>query len=244
MPSFFSVLAKLADGPADAAGAGTRGVGVTGKARSVAPGVFEPPHKAPLMMSGATNPDDVEPGWTVRLVEEGPKHQRYAPLQESDRPPDPAAPQPLTATPAAKPLPVAPPAPDPTAAKPLQKAGAFAARLFKLADLLPGGRADDRPDSDFDAAQIRAGIKHESEHTKRKAVAREIAKDHLAEDPRYYAHLKRVEKDAALLLPPLPAPTPPIKLPSSLAAMMAAAAMDGARTKEEAIAAALAGRPQ
>jgi len=46
--------------------------------------------------------------------------------------------------------------------------------------------------------QVRAGIKVEYEHTKDKATAREIALDHLKEDPKYYVpHLKDMEKKFA-----------------------------------------------
>jgi len=38
------------------------------------------------------------------------------------------------------------------------------------------------------------GIKVEMEHTKDRAIAREIALDHLTEDPKYYSKLKKVEK--------------------------------------------------
>jgi hypothetical protein len=71
--------------------------------------------------------------------------------------------------------------------------------MGKSADELPGGRADDRPDSGFDRDQLRQGVKHEREHTKRKAITKEIAKDHLAEDPKYYTHLNKAEKMATPL---------------------------------------------
>ena len=38
------------------------------------------------------------------------------------------------------------------------------------------------------------GIKVEFEHTSDRAVAKEIALDHLAEDPEYYDKLEKVEK--------------------------------------------------
>lgn len=40
---------------------------------------------------------------------------------------------------------------------------------------------------------LAAGIKVELEHTTDKGVAKEIALDHLAEDPKYYEKLKKVE---------------------------------------------------
>ena len=42
--------------------------------------------------------------------------------------------------------------------------------------------------------QLQAGIKVEKEHTTKENVAREIALDHLNEDPKYYIKLKKVEK--------------------------------------------------
>lgn len=54
-------------------------------------------------------------------------------------------------------------------------------------DLMPGGKGDDRPDTDFDADQLAAGIKREmEEHGLDEARAKEVAKDHLTEDPKYY----------------------------------------------------------
>lgn len=63
----------------------------------------------------------------------------------------------------------------------------------KHAEAIPGGRAAGRPDSDFDPKQLVAGIKVEMEHTKSLNVAKEIAKDHLAESPSYYKALKVME---------------------------------------------------
>jgi len=46
--------------------------------------------------------------------------------------------------------------------------------------------------------QLNKGIKVEMEHTKDRKVAKEIAMDHLFEDPRYYDKLKKIEnKEAA-----------------------------------------------
>lgn len=41
--------------------------------------------------------------------------------------------------------------------------------------------------------QLQHGIKVESEHTSDKTTAREIALDHLAEDPDYYTKLKKAK---------------------------------------------------
>lgn len=56
---------------------------------------------------------------------------------------------------------------------------------------LPGGHADKHRVSSFDPLQLRKGIKVEMEHTNDSSIAREIAMDHLVEDPRYYDKLTR-----------------------------------------------------
>ena len=61
-------------------------------------------------------------------------------------------------------------------------------------DQLKGGLADKSKSSDFDKKQLEIGTKHEMEHTKDKAIAREIAMDHLKEDANYYTKLKGMEK--------------------------------------------------
>lgn len=43
--------------------------------------------------------------------------------------------------------------------------------------------------------QLRKGIDVEMEHTNDEKMAREIATDHLWEDPEYYDKLEKVEKD-------------------------------------------------
>lgn len=58
--------------------------------------------------------------------------------------------------------------------------------MAKLKDKLPGGLADNIPDSEFDSKQLEKGIEIEMEHVKDKELAKEIAKDHLAEIPNYY----------------------------------------------------------
>lgn len=62
-----------------------------------------------------------------------------------------------------------------------------------LEDMLPGGEGDNKPDSDFDAEQLKIGIEHEMEHTNDPLKAKEIAKDHLVEDPDYYKKLKKID---------------------------------------------------
>jgi len=69
----------------------------------------------------------------------------------------------------------------------------------RKAEKVVGGLGDNKPDSDFDPDQLAAGIKIEREHTKDEKIAREIAKDHLTEDPKYYIKLKTIEKSLAML---------------------------------------------
>ena len=61
-------------------------------------------------------------------------------------------------------------------------------------DKLKGGLADKKKQSDFDPKMLEMGIRVEMEHTKDKALAREIAMDHLTEDSQYYVKLKDIEK--------------------------------------------------
>ena len=51
-------------------------------------------------------------------------------------------------------------------------------------DKIHGGKGDKAKPSDFDPDQLKMGIKVEMEHTKDRKLAREIALDHLSEDPR------------------------------------------------------------
>jgi hypothetical protein len=55
------------------------------------------------------------------------------------------------------------------------------------------GKHDYSPNSSFDPKQLKMGIKIEKEHTTNTLVAELIAKDHLAEDPKYYTKLKKME---------------------------------------------------
>lgn len=61
------------------------------------------------------------------------------------------------------------------------------------AEVLEGGRGDGRPDGDFDAEDLAEGVRVEGEHTDDPAAAKEIAKDHLTEDPDYYRKLRSIE---------------------------------------------------
>ena len=71
-----------------------------------------------------------------------------------------------------------------------------AARALQ-ADKLPGGLADEKTPEDFDAKQLAKGLKVEMEHTDDRAVAREVAMDHLTEDSKYYDKLETIEKHGA-----------------------------------------------
>lgn len=63
-------------------------------------------------------------------------------------------------------------------------------------DLLPGGKADNVPDREFSPKELAIGAADEHEHTDNDQVAREIAKDHLQEDPQYYEKEKLNQKEA------------------------------------------------
>lgn len=67
-------------------------------------------------------------------------------------------------------------------------------KVAKKKEVLPGGKGDKKPDSAFKKESLKKGMKVESEHTKNKKVQKEIAKDHLTEDPKYYEKLEKVEK--------------------------------------------------
>lgn len=61
------------------------------------------------------------------------------------------------------------------------------------ADLIPGGKADDKPNSDFSPKQLAMGQKVEMEHTNNPTIAKEIATDHLEEFGNYYTALDEME---------------------------------------------------
>ena len=61
---------------------------------------------------------------------------------------------------------------------------------------IPGGLASEKSPVDFDRKQLADGTAVELEHTSDRAIAREIAMDHLTEDPDYYRKLKKIEKSA------------------------------------------------
>ncbi len=60
------------------------------------------------------------------------------------------------------------------------------------------GRHTDVPDDKFNAEQLRMGIDVEKEHTDCPHMAKEIAKDHLAEIPDYYTRLIAMEEAAGV----------------------------------------------
>lgn len=68
-------------------------------------------------------------------------------------------------------------------------------RSFKLLGTLLKkiGKHQTSPDSDFDADQLAMGVKVEMEHTDHSAIAKLIAKDHLAEIKDYYTRLGTME---------------------------------------------------
>ena len=72
--------------------------------------------------------------------------------------------------------------------------------LVIKADKIPGGLADKKKPSDFDPKKLAAGIKVEMEHTSDRAIATEIAMDHLTEDNDYYEKLATIEKAEPTLI--------------------------------------------
>lgn len=72
-----------------------------------------------------------------------------------------------------------------------------ASKQAQRKDKIPGGLADQETDEDkFNPSQLQMGIEAEMEHTDDKDIAKEIAMDHLMEDPRYYTKLKKIEANA------------------------------------------------
>lgn len=77
---------------------------------------------------------------------------------------------------------------------------------MKEVELLQGGRADNMSLQQIAekhgvplaqiVRQLQMGMRVEMEHTSDKRIAREIAKDHLAEFPDYYTRLQAMEKEA------------------------------------------------
>lgn len=69
--------------------------------------------------------------------------------------------------------------------------------MCKIAEDIQGGLGDGVSDSSVDPVQLAKGIKVELEHTSDFLEAKEIAKDHLMEDPEYYDRLAEMEEEAA-----------------------------------------------
>jgi hypothetical protein len=59
---------------------------------------------------------------------------------------------------------------------------------------LDGGIGDGSSESDFDPKEFAMGVEVEMEHTNDTEKAKDIVKDHLTEDPKYYTKLKTIEK--------------------------------------------------
>lgn len=66
--------------------------------------------------------------------------------------------------------------------------------MSKVEDIMPGGLADNKSPEDFNPVSLKEGQKHELEHTDNKDVAREIAMDHLVEDPNYYQKGRKLSR--------------------------------------------------
>ncbi len=77
--------------------------------------------------------------------------------------------------------------------RPLWRAKMALRKLF--VDRIPGGRAAGMSPDQFDPEQLAIGTRVEMEHTNSPTVAREIAMDHLVEDPNYYTRLRQVHLD-------------------------------------------------
>jgi hypothetical protein len=81
--------------------------------------------------------------------------------------------------------------------KSLEGLGALGDFLEK-AEKIPGGMAAGKSPEDFDRQALSQGQKVEMEHTGDPAKAREIAMDHLTEDPDYYTKLARMEAEKCM----------------------------------------------
>lgn len=64
---------------------------------------------------------------------------------------------------------------------------------LRKAEAIPGGLASGKSPSDFDPKALAQGMKVEREHSDDPRIQREVAMDHLAEDPLYYRKLARME---------------------------------------------------
>jgi len=64
---------------------------------------------------------------------------------------------------------------------------------FFKEDMLPGGKGDTTALKNVNPDQLKLGIKVEMEHTNDTSMAKEIAIDHLTEDPEYYSKLSNAD---------------------------------------------------
>ena len=62
-------------------------------------------------------------------------------------------------------------------------------------DKIKGGVGDNHSFNEVDEKELEMGIEVEMEHTDDKEIAKEIALDHLIEDPKYYTKLKTIHID-------------------------------------------------
>lgn len=67
-----------------------------------------------------------------------------------------------------------------------------------IKDLKRQGLAKDRPDKDFDIIELEVGTEVETEHVDDEGAAKEIAKDHLIEDPHYYTFMLAQAEDEVM----------------------------------------------
>lgn len=77
-------------------------------------------------------------------------------------------------------------------------AGRGELKAAEAKEVLHGGQADNAPDKKFDPAALAEGATHEHEHTDDAEIAKEIAKDHLQEDPAYYEKVEQIEKGSSV----------------------------------------------
>lgn len=92
---------------------------------------------------------------------------------------------------------------------------------------IDGGKADNKPDTEFPAEALDKGAKVEMEHTNDPAQAKEIAKDHLTERGDYYDKLSEMEKS-----PEATKKAAEIKQPHEMTKAEHQAAIDAAPTNQ------------
>jgi hypothetical protein len=73
----------------------------------------------------------------------------------------------------------------------LKRASEYGLSRKEAEELLEGGIADGMSDSEFPKKELAKGVKHELEHVNNQRMAKEIAKDHLAERTDYYTALDK-----------------------------------------------------